>query len=304
MYSPEVLQVLDAAGMKHCCLRIEWSFGHSGEEGHRLKWPSRIATNTYGDFLLVDNHYDGKTIKRFDSSGEFIYKINPQVDDTDAIYYDIRDVATDVNNNTYILVWLSWSGIDRYEVQVFSKTEMSNKFPVNRDWSSHLTVGHDRLFVGRSSVIDVYERNGTHVCSFGEGTLSAVRDIAAGSDGQIFVLESTYHGKIAHVFTEDGHQQNEFRVDSKEDDYRCLASYPSGEHIIFSGFERKTRRLKVAMYRKDGAFNRSVTLGERVCKVKEPLVTGIAVTNDGSVAISFDDQQDQGKVIVRPMKPC
>ena len=66
--------------MEHCCVRIEWSFGDIGEEGHRLKLPKRIATNTHGEFLVVDR--DNKTIKVFDSRGKFVYKISPQVDDT------------------------------------------------------------------------------------------------------------------------------------------------------------------------------------------------------------------------------
>ena len=228
-----------------------------------------------------------------------------------------------MNNNTYILVCLSKPGTtnntdsghfqsSRYKVQVFAKTKMCNKFPVREDShsSNRLTVGHDRVFVSKWSVIDVYELNGTHVYSFGKGTLSNVKDIAAGSDGQIFLLDHKYtkNEKIAHVFTEDGHQQNNFRVDSKEDDYYCLASYPSGEHLVFSGFERTTRRPKVAMYRKDGVLNRSVTLGERRFSKRDLFLTehfsGIAVTNDGSVAFSFGSQEQQEKVIVRPMKPC
>ncbi|XP_044165571.1 uncharacterized protein LOC122949592 [Acropora millepora] len=288
LYSREVVKVLDKARMQHCCLRIEWSFGDNGEEGHRLNVPRSIATNTNGEFLVAD-FYDN-TIKVFNSSGEFIYKINPKVDYT----VIIRDAATDVNNNTYILMAESWS--DRYEVQVFTETEMCKKFPV-RKYSLSLTISHGRVFVGRWDVIVVYELNGIPVGRVGEGTLSYVRDIAAGSDGQIFVLDNKrYRKKIAYVFTGDGHKQNKFRVDSQEDNYFRLASYPSGEHIVFFGAERKTGRLKVAMYRKDGVFNRSVTLGERVytdgviCHVYS-----IAVTTDGSVAISILDQEDQRK---------
>ena len=44
LYSREVAEVLDEAGIQHCCVQIEWSFGDNGEEGHRLKSPTRIAT--------------------------------------------------------------------------------------------------------------------------------------------------------------------------------------------------------------------------------------------------------------------
>ena len=139
----------------------------------------------------------------FDSSGELIYEINPQVHDTVRIDY-VSDVATDVNNTTYILVSLRESGTGKREVQVFTKTEMCNKFPV-RDYSYRLTVSHDRVFVASLNEIDEYELNGIPIYSIGEGTLSFVRDIAAGSDGQIFELDDKWSKKIAYVFTEDGH---------------------------------------------------------------------------------------------------
>ena len=121
LYSREVAEVLDEAGMQHCCVQIEWSFGEDGEEGHRLESPNGIATNTLGEFLVVDGA--DNAIKVFDSSGEFIYKINPQVDHT-VTAHRIYDVSTDVNNNAYLLGCPRESGT---EVQVFTKTGMCNR---------------------------------------------------------------------------------------------------------------------------------------------------------------------------------
>ena len=70
-------EVLGKLGMEHCC--IEWSFGHNGEEGHRLKKPGG-STYAYGEFLVVDRKVE--TINVFDGGGEFISKFNPQVCDT------------------------------------------------------------------------------------------------------------------------------------------------------------------------------------------------------------------------------
>ena len=143
LYSREVREVLAEAGKQHCCVQIEWSFGDNGEEGHRLEFPKRIATNTLGEFLVVD--WADDAIKVFDSSGEFIYKINPQVDHT-VMTHHIFDVSTDVNNNAYLLVCLRESRTDICEVQVFTKTGMCNRFPV-MDNSDRLTVSHERVFV-------------------------------------------------------------------------------------------------------------------------------------------------------------
>ena len=101
LYSREVREVLDEAGMQHCCVQIEWSFGDKGEEGHRLSNPTRIAANTLGEFPVVD--FADRAIKVFDSCGEFIYKINPQVDDTVTIR-SLADVGTDENNKTYLFI--------------------------------------------------------------------------------------------------------------------------------------------------------------------------------------------------------
>ena len=72
-------EVLGKVGMQHSGC-IEWSFGHKGEEGHRLKKPAGIATYAYGEFLVVDRKVE--TINVFDGGGEFISKFNPQVCDT------------------------------------------------------------------------------------------------------------------------------------------------------------------------------------------------------------------------------
>ena len=100
-----------------------------------------------------------KKIKVFDSCGEFVYKINPQVDDS-VTWCDVIDVATDVNNTTYILctiVWLCELGTYGRDVQVFTRSEICNKFPVSGRWIKRLTVGHDRVFVNSWHVINVCE---------------------------------------------------------------------------------------------------------------------------------------------------
>ena len=82
LHNGKVGEVLGKVGMQHCC--IEWSFGHKGEEGHRLKKPGGTATHAYGEFLVVDRKVE--TIKVFDGGGEFIYEFNPEVYDTVTCY--------------------------------------------------------------------------------------------------------------------------------------------------------------------------------------------------------------------------
>ena len=106
-----------------------------------------------------------------------------------------------------------------------------------------------------------------HFYSFGEEILQAVQvGIATRFDGQIFVLAgrptSVFNNdQIAHLFTKDGHQKDEFRINSEDNVYCCLACYLRGKQIVFGGSEwnLKEKRMKVGIYRKDGVFNRSVT---------------------------------------------
>ena len=286
----KVAEVLKNVGLQHCC--VEWLLGHNGEEQHRLKYPKRIATNGSGDFLAVDGS-DG-TIKVFDSSGEFIYTIHPQVNDT-VTPYSLSDIAADVNGNTYILVSLSEHETERREVQVFTKTEISTKFRVN-DLSSLLTVSHGRVFVKeeRKDEIYVYKCDGRFIFSFGERLLQDVIDIAAGSDGQIFVLQEN---QFVRVFNKDGYHQEGFTVNRGEDHvYSRLACHPRGEYIVFAGYQRETYRVKLAIHTNAGLFNRTVTLDEQLGK--ECFIYGTTVSNLGRVAVSVKNEDCKGKVIV------
>lgn len=77
-----------------------WSFGQ--EEGHKLKIPKSIATNTRGQFVVADNM--NCEIQVFDSKVKFLSHF-PLFgnDDKDALAR-VRSVATDLNDRMYILV--------------------------------------------------------------------------------------------------------------------------------------------------------------------------------------------------------
>ena len=62
--------------------------------------------------------------------------------------------------------------------------------------------------------------------------------------------------RVLTVFTKDGHQQDEFRINNEDNVYCCLAWHLSVEQIVFVGFQWKRKRVKVVIYRKDGVFNR------------------------------------------------
>ena len=92
-----VANVLRKQGMEHCCV-TPWSFGQEGEEEHKLKDPSGIATNSSGQFIVGDIN----EVKMFDPTGHCIQHFSlPNDAETKLL---ISDVATDNKDNIYVLV--------------------------------------------------------------------------------------------------------------------------------------------------------------------------------------------------------
>ena len=182
-----VVKALKKQGNAHCCLL--WSFGQEGEEEHKLKFPTGIATNTKGQFLVAD--YRDNTVKVFDSNGKFDFGFNPKTDDADR-ELDILHVTTaGEDDKIYFLVGLEKPGAEEWEreVQVFNKTaDLQHKFPVRSGgWGWRLTVSSGKqrgkilllatkfpllLLAGNVDlvdVVDVHETSGEFVCRFGGG---------------------------------------------------------------------------------------------------------------------------------------
>ena len=289
-------EVLKKQGMEHCCVRTLWSFGQEGEEEHMLKKPYGIATNHRGQFLIAD---DGdKTVKVFDSNGNFDFRFNPQTDDPDTKLV-ILDVATaGEDDKIYLLVRLEKPGAD--EVRVFNKTaDLQHKFPVRRgDWG-RLTVSSGKqrvkILLLTDNVVHVHQPGGEFVCSFGGGVFKNARDITATCDGRVMIVD--WGDDSLYIFDVEGHQLGKFNIKHERDDYRRIACHPASDHVVLAGHERETRRLTLAIYTVNGEFVRRIQLDEKV-----DVVNGITVTVEGHIAVALQDIKDedtlQGKVIV------
>ena len=251
-----------------------------------------IATNADGQFIIADDL--DKSVKVFDSSGKFVLQFHPESNYTKT-GLRVFDVATDVNNsNIYVLVWLGRYGAER-EVKVFSHTaDLLHKFPVRGEVLDRLAVTNNKVLVLTGwKTVHVYEHEGRYVRSFpvvGEILKFERYRITAGPDGQIMTLD----GSCVFIFTEDGEQQRKFNINTKEDEYRCIAWHPSGEFVVVAGRERVTKHSCVAIYTKDGEFVR------RIVETKENIVhmAGITVSMEGHIAVAIPDFFPGGKVIV------
>ena len=281
------VKALKKQGNEHCCLL--WSFGQEGEEEHKLKLACGIATNTKGQFLVVDN--GDNTVKVFDSNGKFDFRFNPQTDDADT-ELDILDAATAGEDDMiYLLVRLMKPGAEEWEkeVQVFNKTaDLQQKFPVGRGIWGRLTVtsGKQRgkiLLLTRDDQfdnVDVQELSGEFVCSFGEGVFKNASDITATCDGRVMIVDSI--DDSLYIFDVEGHQLGKFNIKYERDVYDCIACHPASDHVVLAGWERETYRLMLAIYTVKGEFVRRIQLDEKV-----RFVRGITVTVEGHIAVSL-----------------
>ncbi|CAH3134164.1 unnamed protein product [Porites lobata] len=294
-----VAEVLNNQGMAHCSC-LPWSVGQEGDEEHKLKDPSAIATNHRGQFLIADT--GDKTVKVFDSNGKFDSRFNPQTDNTDT-KLDILDVATaGEDDKIYLLVGLKKPGAKEWEneVQVFNKTgDLQHKFPVTRGgWRLTVTSGKQRgkilLLAGDlfRSHVDVYqELSGEFVCSFGGGVFKKAKHITATCDGRVMIVD--WGDDSLYIFDVEGHQLGKFNIKHERDDYYCIACHPaSADHVVLAGDERGTRRLTLAIYTVNGEFVRRIQLDEKV----DYTVRGITVTVQGHIAVALQAITDEGRI--------
>ena len=292
-----ISKVLHKVNMEHCFVS-PWSFGHEGEEEHKLKNPWGIATNHRGQFLIADN--GDKTVKVFDSNGKFNFRFNPQTDDADT-KLDILDVATaGEDDRIYLLVRLKKPGAEEWEkeVQVFNKTgDLQHKFPVRRGGWGRLTVSSCKkrgkiLLLTGYDVVGVHEPSGEFVCSFGGGVFKNATDITATCDGRVMIVD--WDDDSLYIFDVEGHQLGKFNIKHERDVYYCIACHPaSADHVVLAGQELETDRLTLAIYTVNGEFVRRIQLDEVVRSVR-----GITVTVEGHIAVAVAVPGRIEKVIV------
>ena len=289
-------EVLKKQGMEHCCVRTLWSFGQEGEEEHMLKKPYGIATNHRGQFLIAD---DGdKTVKVFDSNGNFDFRFNPQTDASTPL--QLLHVATAGEDDTiYVLVRLQKPGAKKLEneVQYFNKTaDLQHKFPVRRWDFGRLAVSSGKLrgkilLLAGHNVVDVHEQSGELVCSFGEGVFKDATDISATCDGRVMIVDQD--DDSVYIFDVEGHQLGKFNIKYERDVYYRIACHLASDHVVLAGDERETRRLTLAIYTVNGEFVRRIQLDEVVRSVR-----GITVTVEGHIAVALQAITDEGRKVI------
>ena len=295
-----VEKVLEKVGTENSCVR-PLSFGQEGQEENRLRRPESIATNSDGQFIVADDR--DKTIKVFDSNGNFLRSFNTRINDVGKDV-TISPVATDENNSIYVLQSFKKPGAEdsEREVKVFNSTaEQLLKFPAGSNtwyFSARMAVTKNKVLVlrktGNTSVVDAYDHEGAFVGQFDENIIRRADHITADDDGRKMIM-STIQSCI-YVFTDDGEQLSKFHIDTEEylsHDHR-IGCQPEGEHVVVGGGDFSTGLCSVFIYTKDGNFVRKITLHGYLTYY----FNGITVTRKGQIAVAVSDCHGNGKVII------
>lgn len=267
-----VAKVVRKQGMKHCCV-TPWSFGQKGEVRHSRPWyPNGIATNSSGKFIVGYRC----EVNIFDPTGQFIQHFSLPLET-----YIILDIATDTNDNMYVLV----TGL----VYKFSNTaDLHHKFPVRVGFT--LTGTNNKVLVLSNSNVNVYDTDGLFLCSIGEGRLKA-NSITAANDGCVMVADR--RDPCVHVFSEDGHHLDKFQL---QGGYVIsnIAFHMLSEHVVIAGVKRGRDIVVVEIFSKDGVFVRSTEIYAKLIV----RITGMTVTRDGRIAVVVFYSNYTSKVLV------
>ena len=285
-----VTEALRKQGMEHCC--VSWSLGQEGEVKHKLRVPTSITTNSSGQFIVGD----GSSVKVFDSSGKFVSHLRFP---TDSNLPHIRDVATDMNDNIYVLTKSRGPETERAIWIKLNTAGLQHKFLLREMDGEHWSL--NKLSVSDTGkvvvlrrlkgycAVEIYETEGQFVCSFGEKIFNVAWDITTVSDGRVMVQDR----RCVHIFSEHGDHLNKFDLQGS---YSCtkIAFHRASERVVVAGIEEKKELLHVQIYSKDGEFVRSTQI-----HVKEiHVLLAITVTTEGRIAVVIYSLKLGSSVIV------
>ena len=283
-----LVDVLRKQNMEHCFV-APWSFGQEGVKEHRLENLCSMAVNSKGQFIIAES-YSSK-VKVFDRRGQFIDCFSLPGNNVYHKCLQVSDVAVDLNDNFYVLVSLSKRNDPGFEFVVYmfnENGEVHHQFPVKGDgeWSvfSAMIVDSKRKVVITGTrrlesgyLLDVYENDGQFVCSFGEGLLRSVTDLALATDDRVIVLD---RNAFVHTFSEHGDHLSEFKLSTCQLCTRGIAFYHSGEHVVIADIE--VDHVYLHIYTKDGELVHST---QTHVNGIDPSQRRMIMTAEGDVAL-------------------
>lgn len=273
-----------------------------GQEGDipesELKMPQGITTNRQGHFIVGDNK--DRNVKVFDRSGKFVKYLRP-LPHGEGTELSIRDVATDRQDNIYVLVRLERAtGFPWYAVYVSdTNANLDHKFNLMKgSRGCKMTIsGKDKVLVLRKhsrNCVDVYKTDGQFLCNFGAQILRDALAITAVHDGRVVVADKD--GSHVHVFSEMGTHLLNFQLEGLYFSLNIAFYQSSAQHIVVAGKKnvKNYQRLDMLIYTVEGKHVRTIELnGKGIDHVSR-----VTVSKEGRFAIVYHGSHDSGKVLI------
>lgn len=309
---PRIDEVLREQGLEPSS--VIWSFGdQSEEEEHKLKRPQCIATNSQGDFVVLD----GMDIKVYDSSGSFrYYSCLPR--DCKFRFHTV-DADNDIEGNLYLLAWKTSKDHGQnmeqlFEVFVFDNhVKFRNKFSLrNKSKGLKLALNshgnHTEVLVlesretGLHDVVGVYryETEGAFDREFGTGILRDAKDIVSATNGRILVLDEKRESRkkcCVRVFDAEKQQLYSFDVFPGS---VAIAFHRASEHLVIISVSKNREEPLLSI----NNINSDCAEPERTYKLDEAEILSdpnITVTPKGRIAVVLTQNfggLPKGKVIM------
>lgn len=293
-----VTNALLKSDIADCCVtpRLLGQEGDTPES--ELKMPQGITTNRQGHFVVGDNK--DRNVKVFDRSGKFVKYLCP-LPHREGTELSIRDVATDRQDNIYVLVRLERAtGFPWYAVYVSdTNANLDHKFNLMKgSRGCKMTIsGKDKVLVLRKhsrNCVDVYKTDGQFLCSFGAQILKDALAITAVHDGRVLVADKD--GSHVHVFSEMGTHLLNFQLEGLYFSPNIAFYQSSTQHIVVAGKKnvKNYQRLDVLIYTVEGKHVRTIELnGKGIDHVSR-----VTVSKEGRFAIVYHGSQDSEKVLI------
>jgi len=293
-----VTNALLKSDIADCCVtpRLLGQEGDTPES--ELKMPQGITTNRQGHFIVGDNK--DRNVKVFDRSGKFVKYLRP-LPHGEGTELSIRDVATDRQDNIYVLVRLERAtGFPWYAVYVSdTNANLDHKFNLMKgSRGCKMTIsGKDKVLVLRKhsrNCVDVYKTDGQFLCNFGAQILRDALAITAVHDGRVVVADKD--GSHVHVFSEMGTHLLNFQLEGLYFSPNIAFYQSSAQHIVVAGKKnvKNYQRLDMLIYTVEGKHVRTIELnGKGIDHVSR-----VTVSKEGRFAIVYHGSQDSGKVLI------
>ena len=292
---------------------LPWSFGQKDELEHqRLASATSIATNTLGQFLVVDLRKN--CAKMFDASGKFLKTFCPFTH-TESTFSTIQAVATDQDDNIYVLEGKISDGKAKVCLNVLNNlAQFLNDLKVGIDLEARtVKVTASRLVLvlvrtfrlsrevdGSSTIENDYlvlkDTKGKRIGYLSSLMFRPLKDITA-ADDLIMILDDSSYVTVfreANVSEEDCPVSPFLKAFPVRGDACAITFHPRSKHVIIVS-QIEEQRWQLLFYSKEGKFERSIDLDVE----QDYEITGAAVTTDGRICIAASNfRENKGKVLV------